>query len=74
MDTLGVVAETKFCLRIDKRTDGRTDEQTHYYRPLRLTSGDQKEEKKTVMITYVNKQTCQNIFKYVIFRLRRILP
>ena len=34
LKTVGVVAETRLCLR----TDGRT----HYYSPIRLTSGDNK--------------------------------
>ena len=36
LKTVRGVAETRLCLR----TDGRTDERTHYYSPLRLTSGD----------------------------------
>ena len=34
LKTVGVVAETRLS------TGGRTDGQTHYYSPLRLTSGD----------------------------------
>ena len=36
LKTVGGVAETRLRLRTDGRTDGRT----HYYCPLRLTSGD----------------------------------
>ena len=35
LKTVGGVAETRLCLRTDGRKDGRT----HYYSPLRLTSG-----------------------------------
>ena len=38
LKTVGGVAETRLCLR----TDGRT----HYYSPLRLTSGDKKQRYK----------------------------
>ena len=36
LKTVGGVAETRLCLW----TEGRTDGQSHYYSPLRLTSGD----------------------------------
>ena len=36
LKTVGGVAETRLCLRMDGLKDGRT----HYYSPLRLTSGD----------------------------------
>ena len=43
LKTVGV-AETRLCLRTDGRTDGwkdgQTEGRTHYYSPLRLTSGD----------------------------------
>ena len=44
LKTVRGVAETRLCLRTDGLTDGRTerrtDRQTHYFSPLRLTSGD----------------------------------
>ena len=42
LKTVGGVAETRLCLRTDRRTDGRTDRQTHYYSPFRLMSRDNK--------------------------------
>ena len=43
LKTVGGVAETRLCLRTDGWTDGRT----HYYSPLRLTSGDKNTHKHT---------------------------
>ena len=40
LKTVGEVAKTRLCLRTDGLTDGQTDGRTHFYSPLRLTSGD----------------------------------
>ena len=42
LKTVREVAETRLCLR----TDGLTE--THYYRPLRLTSGDNKKRNNDI--------------------------
>ena len=39
LKTVGGVVETRLCVRMLGLTDGRTDGRTHYYSPLRLTSG-----------------------------------
>ena len=45
LKTVGGDTETRLCLRTDGLTDGRTDGRTHYYSPLRLTSGDKYNSK-----------------------------
>ena len=42
LKTVGGIAETRLCVRMDGWTDARKDGQTQNYSPLRLTSGDNK--------------------------------
>ena len=60
------VASTNYPYHVDGRKNGRTDRQTHFNSPLRLTSVDNKQCHTTKRATVVwPKQKCENNHRYI---------